>query len=135
MVLNHKEIKNIIYEIYPYCSIFIADKDYYIPSITDIEWLLYESGFEKYQYHRNTFDCDDYSLILHAFIRQEQYRKDWKHPWAFGECWLNKYKGKKHNEAINISISNKNEILLINPQTDDIITTDPSNDNIYFTRM
>lgn len=100
-----------------------------------MKWLLAESEFEKYKYHKNTFDCDDFSLILHAFVRQEQYRrKDWKNPWAFGEAWGNKFKGELQEHAVNIALTKK-EILLIEPQTDEIWTANPDNDNIYFVRM
>lgn len=119
-------VRSRLQEAFPEAAIFVADREYHYPTKRDIEWLLSDSSFEVYKYLKSVFDCDDYCLMLHAFVRQEQYKEKWEKPWAFGEIW-------SRTHAYNVVVS-EDEILCIEPQTDAIWTVRADPD-IWFVRM
>lgn len=117
-------------------TIMLPDKEYHKPTRKEIEWLLFESGFESYKYLKDTFDCDDFALVLHAFVRQEQYKRKWKEPWAFGEAWGKfKYQEGRSRHALNISVLDTDEVLLIEPQSDRTWVANNNVDRPGFIRM
>jgi hypothetical protein len=116
MIKTSKEIHEIVRQYCLYC--FVADGNYYLPTLEEIKTLIKKSFIEKYKYKIETFDCDDFALILHAWIRQKQYRDKWENPWAFGEVW-GKFK-KNEFHAMNFVITRDKGFLLIEPQTDEV---------------
>ena len=121
-----KTCYNILHAQYPNACIKIPDKDYNKPTRAFLWDELVSSYMEDYQYLINATDCDDFALFLHAWIRQRQYREKWRQPLAFGEAWSSKH-------AFNISILNTNEVVLIEPQNDNILP--PDTYDVKFIRM
>lgn len=131
MIKTSLEIHEIVKQYCPYC--FVADREYYLPTLEEITNLIQKSFIEKYKYKLETFDCDDFALILHAWIRQEQYRENRKYPWAFGECW-GKFDKVDEFHAKNFTITHEGKLLLIEPQTDEVKYYETS-DIFVFIRM
>lgn len=108
-------LKSLLESLCPADQIKIADRKYKKPTRTEVEKLLRETYFEDYEWTKEVFDCDDFAVILNAFVKQNRYKEGAKLPWAFGEAWV---KGGEH--AVNIVITSDNKILLIEPQADKI---------------
>lgn len=117
---------SLLHAAYPNAEIHVADKDYECPTEERLWDELVTSYFEDYEYLKETLDCDDYALLLHAWIRQKQYKEKWGKPLAFGEAW-----SKTH--AVNIAILNTGKVVLIEPQNDRVL--DASTYGINFVRM
>lgn len=143
MKTNSIEIKSILNNLWPGIRIMCADRDYWLPSEKDLKDIIWKSYIDEYQYAIERFDCDDFALVLHAFIVQERYIRADEHklpkeewfPWAFGEVWGSKFQGENTAHAINICITDEEEIFLIEPQNDKIWLANSSDDNVYFCRM
>jgi len=111
----------------PYADhIFIADWTYITPSRNKVWSMVKDNYIDEYKYISSVFDCDDFALVLHAWMRQEQYRRKWKYPWAFGEAWT-----KKH--ALNITLTDEG-LMLIEPQNDEMRKINEK-DHYTFIRM
>ncbi len=124
-------------------SISLADGEYWMPTKSKVKKLLWEGFIDTYKYKAETFDCDEFSLLLHAFVVQERYvqiekrevpKEEWL-PWAFGQVTGIKFQGKKTHHAINIVITSDNGVMLIEPQNDKIWKATYPNDLIYRVRM
>jgi hypothetical protein len=124
--MNKLEIHLLLKRQWPNACVHIPDKDYFLPSEYKIWDEIVSSYFEDYKYQSQIMDCDDYSLLLHAWIRQQQYRQQWSQPLAFGEVW-----SKTH--ALNFVILDDKTIKLIEPQNDKLLN--PNTYDINFVRM
>lgn len=107
-------MKNRLKKLCPSYMTKIADREYKYPTEEEVTKLLRETYFEHYKWTKEVFDCDDFTVILNAFVKQNRYKELAKLPWAFGEAWT---KGGKH--AVNIAVT-PDKILLIEPQNDKI---------------
>lgn len=108
--------RELSYRVFGIDHIRMADKAYWFCKESDIVPLLYDSYINRYEYTLDLFDCDDFALVLHAFVRQEQYKQKWKAPMAFGEIWL-----PSRSHAINfVRVVGPDRYLLIEPQNDNI---------------
>jgi len=132
-------------------NLAIPDINYWMPKKSDVESLVINTFFENYKYKVQVFDCDDFSLVVHAFVVQERYRQIEKReiskeewfPWSFGQVWGTKFQGKTMKHAINIIMTSDNGIMFLEPQSSDrgvfdgvsLWKTDSLKDNIYFVRM
>ena len=119
-------IHEILHKQYPSALLKIADHDYEKPSRSRLWDELVGSYMEDYKYLINLCDCDDFALFLHAWIRQMQYKEKWPKPLAFGEAW-------SVNHALNISVLDTDEVVLIEPQNDYIRAA--TDYDIVFIRM
>lgn len=105
--------------------------DYSIPIKKEIEDFINSVYIEEYQYTAEMMDCEDFALILHAFVIQQRYKEMQQHgwdesqrlPWAFGQIWLESHQGIRSNHAQNICLASESEssiedinIFLIEPQ-------------------
>ena len=106
--------------------VYLADNYYVMPSKAYIEQLLFTSQVDDRRYISEMQDCDDYALLLHAYVIRARYKmfeedkikKNKQYPLAFGQIW---YKDKKTSlHANNICITHDVGILLIEPQADKI---------------
>ena len=121
--LSKPEIKRILKEKHSKAIVKIADKEYILPKTNAVKKLIFDTYFEDYKYTRETFDCDDFALVLHAFVKQERYKVKSNHPWAFGECWT-------MSHAFNFFIDENQELRYVEPQNDKFI--DCPNDIVFF---
>lgn len=122
-------------------NIAIPDGTYWLLARTDIESIVRDTWLEKYKYVAEGFDCDDYALIFHAFTVQERYKRmraagetGWL-PFAIGEVWGTRLNKNNGGHAVNIAITQAGEVLLIEPQNDNIWSADPDNDHVHYIRM
>jgi len=124
-------------------NIYIVDRLYWLPSKKDVRNLLWDNYVDKYKWIKDEFECNDFSLILDAFIKQERYgiaedkgvSKDAIHPWAFGETYGVKWNGKNCHHAINICITRDAGVLLVEPQNDKMWSADSKNDKPYYIKI
>jgi len=128
MIKASKEIHEILKVLCPYN--FVADKNYYLPTSKELAELLKEGFIDKYKFKNELFDCDDYALILHAWIRQKQYKESWINPWAVGEIW-GKFKDNEGFHAMNFAITSDRGFLLIEPQTDGVTYYETTNAFVF----
>lgn len=154
MIINSQEIIQMLMDMWPNLtynfpdasSIFLADGDYYLPKRNKVEKAIRKAHLsEKYKYHLENFDCDDYALVMHSYIVQRRYEKilnehlkksEWC-SWAFGQVWGSKFNGYLVWHAINIAITSDKGIILIEPQAEGAYTWQPSreSDVVHFIRM
>ena len=121
-------------------SIITTDLVFWLPSYEKLWSLVVESFIDQYQYVANQFECEEFSILLSAFIKQERYRvmqekglKKQEHfSWAFGEAYGN-FGGGPH--AINICVCDDKKIYLIEPQNDKIRPVNPKMDVARFIRI
>jgi len=122
---------------------YLGDSNYWLPSLREVEDLLLKSWVDQYKWMNEIFDCDDFALIVHAWVVQERYKRrqeegekeELKYPWAFGEAWGSKLKGEYTSHAINVVITRDKGIYLAEPQDDHIWAANPDNDILYYIRM
>lgn len=142
-ILPGNKILGRLLEIWPELNpgyLWLADKTYIMPAKEGLKKLLFDSQIDRYAYKSELQDCDDYALLLHAYVIHERYKdfKEGKIPenqlysLAFGQVW---YRDKKIGyHAINICITCDKGILLIEPQQDKIWKP-KKNMSIDFIRM
>lgn len=111
----------------------LSDKTYVMPTYNEMLNIILDSDIDNYihTYYSNSpesgiFDCDDFSLLLHAEVIKKRYKdlmsgkipKNRRFPFAFGQIW---YADKKiGSHAINICITSDKGIVFIEPQRDKI---------------
>jgi len=108
-------------EAYPFAKIYLADQYYWVCPREDIEEFLASDPTDREEYVVEAHDCDDYSFRLMGQFHSKPYSA-----LAFGIAW-----SKVH--AYNIFISKEGEVLLVEPQADQILT--PSKDEAYNTEL
>ena len=137
MILNRGEIEDIIKKTFGNrftddFSLQMSDEQYYCPSIQDVKVILEKSTVDKREYIEEKMDCDDYARILKVdFIKQAYKEKKRRHPYAVGVIKGGKLQGNIPH-AINFVITDKMELLLIEPQTDTIKEPTNQDREIYF---
>ena len=98
----------------PDAQIWLSDRLYYLTSIKELKKFLKHNKIDLKKYVPEYHDCDDYSYELMGFA------SDWCSELAFGILW-----GKVNGgHAINLFVDDKNELYVIEPQTDKITPID-----------
>jgi len=115
-------------------KIYFGDKHYIVRSYHYYWKIVLDSFIDRYKRKFTVFDCEDYSLILHAFVRQLQYYKNEELPLAFGEVWLKESNGRSRSHALNIAVTDEGEVILIEPQSNKVRSLNDK-DVVYFIRM
>jgi hypothetical protein len=133
IILSSFEIKKLLHKYIPKDRLFCVDKKYFLPSKKFLWNELISQYIDDYKYTLDIFDCDDFTLILHAWIIQKSYADKWDYPMCFGQLW-------KDTHMVNISILDTKEVVLIEPQkkNKDISITifhPDSSSNIVFCRV
>lgn len=113
-IINGNDIIRILKPLMPNVDIFCADKEYFLPSRKFLWNELFKEYIDDYKYTLDIFDCDDFAIILHAWLIQKGYADKWPHPMCYGEIWGRYYNG---GHAINISILDTEEVVLIEAQS------------------
>lgn len=155
MIATRHELITAIHNKWPYLkdglpgptNIAMADMRYWIPSIQSIEFFLKNTNIDRFDYHSEGFDCDDFAYVLAGFARQHRYYEmkvrglfpqEWLQ-WPFGMCWGTKFEGRKTGHAINIVIArddkDKQDLYLIEPQNDKIWIANQDDDKPHFICM
>ncbi len=141
MIKTSKQIKNTLKNIWPIRDVWLVDPNYFLLSIDVVEKMIEGLSNKKMDYISNVWDCDNFSLLLNAEVKNWQYTclkcspiDKQAYTWAFGECLCSKVDGKIINHAINIAIC-KEGVFLIEPQNDKIWLADKDKDKLYFIKM
>ena len=124
-------------------NIAMPDGQYWLITKRELEWAVSDTFMERYRYKAEGMDCDDFAMILHAWVVQERYREivergagtsTW-FPWAFGQCWGSRFRGQDTGHAINICVTRDVGILLVEPQNDRIWEAEDGEDIAHFIRI
>jgi len=102
----------------------IPDRGYWLP--TEREWWKDSLGqfIDQYEFIKELFDCDDFSLVYHAWVVQVMYKQAKKRelppeewfPWAVGQAWGSRFRGKDTGHAIIFCLTRDKGLLLYEPQ-------------------
>jgi len=115
-------------------NIAMPDTEYWCPTLKELEELINKCPVDQYKAKRGILDCDDYALLLHAWIIQETYNLGYELPWALGEVWGTMFKGRQTGHAINACITSDAGLVFIEPQNMDIWPVSEG-DKVHFVRM
>jgi len=121
-------------------DMIISDEYYWTPTKSEVSTFLQSKYLDEYQYTAEMMDCEDFSLIIRAFIVQERYKDMMDHgwteeerlPWAFGQAGLTKYQGITSNHTQNLCITSDSGVFLIESQTNEFFFAIDSNDTPYY---
>lgn len=113
-------------------NLFVPDKKYHLLEDREINWLSLVNDFHKCEGIKEISDCDNFSLIFHAFIRQEQYRERWPLPWAVGEIAV---KSDGGNHALNFLVSHEAKIYFLDVKMRHTWPASVGSVSPYFIRM
>lgn len=105
----------------PFAKLYIADEKYYTCPKEVVKEFLAADPTDQERYITETFDCDDFSFRLMGQFHIKPYAA-----LAFGIAW-------SRIHAYNIFITIDGQVLLIEPQTDQII--EPTDERAYSTRL
>jgi len=138
MIVSHKIIKQRIKAIWPKCrNIWLNDPEYDYPTLDEIKAVLELDNTDRLAAHGYRFDCDDFALQLCAAVskyRGENAQGDGPAPWPFGQAKVRKYRGKKEYHCLNLCLL-ETDIILIEPQDDNIWLASATNDDPFFIGM
>ena len=59
-----KEVQALLKKEIPKAALFLVDEKYYIPDIAEVKDFLKEDKTDLIKYLKDTFDCDDYAVLL-----------------------------------------------------------------------
>ena len=116
-------------------NIYIPDNNFILLPLETITEILRSTWFDQYKYIIEKFDCDDFALILNAFMKQESLKRESEYPYAFGEVWSTMLKGKKTSHAINLVVTDDEVVRLIEPQNDRMWEADSEKDHVHYLRI
>ncbi|OGW44450.1 MAG: hypothetical protein A2Y66_01785 [Nitrospirae bacterium RBG_13_41_22] len=111
----------------------INDEKYLLVNKHEMKLLLEvrsQSYIHQKDFFSNIFDCDDFALILHAWIRERQYKENQKYPIAFGEVIIQ----KKVKHSLNFFITTDLELYFYDAQLNEL-TKYNKDTNILFIKM
>jgi len=119
--VTNAELRQTLISHIPQAYLVLRDNEYTVPKLEEVKKLLKETFFEKYQYRAESFDCDDFALILDAFVKQEAYKQGWKRSWTFGQAYGIFPDFSPEFHARNIVLV-KEGLYLVEPQLDEVRT-------------
>lgn len=146
MEIGYTELRDEVLKVwlwFPQRDILLADERYWAPTRAEVEDLVVNTFIDEYQYTIEMMDCEDFSLILHAFIIQYRYYFMTSHglsenqrlPWPFGQVWLTKAQGVVKNHAQNICFTRDEGMLLIEPQSSEFYVANNETDHPFHIRI
>ncbi len=109
--------------------LFLGDNQYYLPPLEDAQEVIQNSGLSRATYMPESFDCDDFAMVLKAHFCEAAY-KDFQRrpPHCFGLIW-----GElPHVHAVNWMITDDGRLRLIEPQTGEVFEPRHDTRNITF---
>jgi hypothetical protein len=113
----------------PEFRLFLGDNRYYLPPLADAQQIIANSGLARAEYMPETFDCDDFALVLKAHFCEAAYKNFQRRPpHCMGMIW-----GElPHVHAINWMINSDYRLRLIEPQTGEVFEIKPEHKNVTF---
>jgi hypothetical protein len=113
----------------PDFRLFLGDNQYYAPPVGDAQEIIAASGLSQSQYTAESFDCDDFAIVLKARFCRAAYKDAQRRPpHCMGLIW-----GElPHVHAINWMINDDYKLRFIEPQTGEVFDLRPEHKNITF---
>jgi len=125
------EVREILHNYFkiPYDKIFIADRDYGLYNLSDLQKFLEWDATDRLKYVAEGFDCDDFADVLKGKERLWYGFGKRNAGSTFGTIWGDIRKAsepeKPRYHAVNYFIDDKKQVHLIEPQNDDTFTWVP----------
>ena len=125
------EMRTILKEAFslPSAKIFLSDGLYCCYSRTDLKKFLAANGVDKRKYHKQRYDCDDFSYSLIGAERAWFSKHNKEEGSSFGIVWgdLRRRPGdtERRPHAMNFLVDHNGKVWLVEPQTDDIYQLTP----------
>jgi len=114
-------------------NIYIADNEYYLPPEKNAEEIIFLSKVYDRHFFDDTFDCDDFALMMKAHFVEAGYKQN-KHrpPFCFGIAWGHLLStSPREVHAINwMFVKEHDEIIFVEPQTGERYSPGETDDNI-----
>ena len=137
MIITSEHIRGLLKQTWPDLSqIWLTDPHYEVMPFEWLEKAIKECSLKDLVFRRDVWDCDNYSLQLHARVQIYQYKlvlagkSKSKHSWAVGECiGFNEGFLGTGIHSQNLAITDKG-IVLIEPQEG--IIKDPDKSYVPF---
>lgn len=115
------------------CSMFLSDEAYYCPPMADVEEIVSNSLLDRVSYVEDTYDCDDFALVLKGHFAQAAYAEGKRRkPHCVGLLWGVFGTKNPINHALNWVVTDDLILRLIEPQTGDIWEPRKSDQGISF---
>ena len=133
-IIATKQIREILRTQWPGLQhIWIFDKRLILLPLNQIKTIL-DSIYKKhrYQFQDETFDCDDFALVMNAYMKIEIASMNLSHNGAFGEASMIHSTMGIHNQ--NIFITDDLKVKLYEPQSDRTIEPGQG-ETIFYVRM
>ena len=111
-------------------KLLMGDSRYYLPPIEDVRRILAANSVSRRRYMPQKYDCDDFTISLKNDFNLDAYRNGRRrYPYSVGMIFGELKEGP---HAINIVITNREQILLIEPQNDSIFQIRKEDRKIFF---
>lgn len=101
---------------FPSADIRLSDPSYKLVYLTQLQKFLRRNGTSERTYKAVSNDCDDFAFVLMGDVTR------WDPDLAFGIVWAYSLAGVYH--AMNILIDLEKEIRFVEPQTDEVLSTE-----------
>ena len=124
-------------------NLAVPDGQYWCPSRHHLNEVFSTQWRGKARYIREAWDCDDYALQFLATARLYVAGLVWAglldgaaaRPWAVGECWGTRLRGRDTGHAINIVRLSDGGLWLLEPQQQEFAPWTPGDDMIHYVRF
>ena len=135
-MISAKQIKKELRAIWksPNTLFVLQDREYIVPVIDDIKRLIAEirPSLPKINVGE-VFDCDDFAIQAHAYVKKHYYDIGSSFPVAFGECIGTMFYGREANHTKNICYSDAG-IMLVDVKSMRI-NPPGKGDSVWFIKM
>ncbi|WP_129582607.1 lectin MOA-related protein [Methanolobus psychrotolerans] len=98
---------------FPDADIRLSDTSFKLVDAKQFKAFLSRNATDGRKYIRESHDCDDFSYILLGDVTK------WDSDLAFGIAWGTNSSGTNH--SVNLAITTSGDIVLVEPQNDEII--------------
>lgn len=114
----------------PDFKLLMGDSKYYLPPLEDVRRILVADSIDRRRYTSQKYDCDDFTISLKNRFNLDAYRNGRRrYPYSVGMLFGDLKEGP---HAINIVITNREQILLIEAQNDSIFQIRKEDRKIVF---
>jgi hypothetical protein len=141
MIISAEAIREIVRSTCPSVQfIWMQDGFYVQPKLSDALAAATASGIAHLRFNGELMDCDDYALLLNAYMKKRRIDLGDSIPasesfhWAFGEAFGNRFNGLDEEHTLNIMLA-EDGLLLLEPQTYVHWTPTQNKDSVLIVKM